>query len=145
MNCLKVTDPDSGARVRSWSSSQVDSLGGSTHSKQSMDSHDNWRRVRLQQIFYKSVIDNDLEIAVRCLQHGADVSEEYQPLAQTVLHKSAHLGFLRTTELLLRAGANPNTLDEKTFLPLHFACQEGHFHTVRCLLIYGTMVSIENE
>ncbi len=49
------------------------------------------------------------------------------------------------TELLLRAGANPNAVDQKAFLPLHYACQEGHFNTVRCLLIYGSMVTVENE
>ncbi len=49
------------------------------------------------------------------------------------------------TELLLRAGANPNAADQKAFLPLHYACQEGHFNTVRCLLIYGSMVTVENE
>ncbi|TRY77099.1 hypothetical protein TCAL_15900, partial [Tigriopus californicus] len=145
MNCLKVSDPDSQNRIRSWSSSHVDSVGDSNHSRQSMDSNDTWRRIRLQQIFFKAVIDNDLEIAVRCLHHGADVAEEYQPYSQTVLHQSAQKGFLRMTELLLRAGANPNTLDEKSFLPLHYACQEGHFHTVRCLLFFGSMVSIENE
>ena len=47
--------------------------------------------------------------------------------------------------MLLRAGCNPNTLDEKAFLPLHYAAQEGHFHTVKCLLHYGSMVTVENE
>ena len=64
---------------------------------------------------------------------------------QTVLHESARRGLLRMTELLLRAGANPNAADQKAFLPLHYACQEGHFNTVRCLLIYGSMVTVENE
>ena len=62
-----------------------------------------------------------------------------------MLHESSRRGFLKMTELLLRAGANPNTLDEKSFLPLHYACQEGHFNTVKCLVLYGSMVTIENE
>ena len=57
----------------------------------------------------------------------------------TILHVSACRGLLKLTELLLRAGCNPNTLDEKAFLPLHYAAQEGHFHTVRCLILYGSM------
>ena len=64
---------------------------------------------------------------------------------QTVLHESSKRGFLKMSELLLRAGANPNVLDEKAFLPLHYACQEGHFNTVKCLLLYGSMVTVETE
>ena len=61
------------------------------------------------------------------------------------MHEGAQRGFLRMCELLLRAGSNPNVLDAKSFLPLHYAAQEGHFNTVKCLLLYGSMVTVENE
>ena len=65
--------------------------------------------------------------------------------SQTVLHESSRRGLLRMTEFLIRKGANVNKLDEKSFLPLHYACQEGHFNTVRCLLMAGSLVTVEND
>ena len=42
--------------------------------------YDTFRRVRLQQIFYRSIVENDNDMTVRCLHHGADVNEEYLPV-----------------------------------------------------------------
>ena len=44
------------------------------------ESNETWRRMRLQQIFFKSVVSNDLDMAVRSLQHGADVADEFPPV-----------------------------------------------------------------
>ena len=39
------------------------------------------KRIRLQQILFKSVIQNDLEMVNRCLGHEADINEEYLPVS----------------------------------------------------------------
>ena len=47
------------------------------------ESNSTWRRLRLQQILYKSVLDNDLDMVLKCVQHGADIREEYHPVSDT--------------------------------------------------------------
>ena len=47
------------------------------------ESNSTWRRLRLQQILYKSVLDNDLDMVLKCVQHGADIREEYHPVSAT--------------------------------------------------------------
>lgn len=49
------------------------------------DSSETWRRLRLQQIFFKSVVQNDIDMVVRCLHHGADIGEEYSPVIFTLI------------------------------------------------------------
>ena len=48
------------------------------------ESHETWRRLRLQQILYKSVLNNDLDMVLKCVQHGADIREEYLPVSETI-------------------------------------------------------------
>ena len=46
------------------------------------ESNETWRRLRLQQILYKSVLNNDLDMVIKCVQHGADIREEYLPVSE---------------------------------------------------------------
>ena len=49
------------------------------------ESNETWRRLRLQQILYKSVLNNDLDMVLKCVQHGADIREEYLPVSDSVV------------------------------------------------------------
>ena len=49
------------------------------------ESNDQWRRLRLQQILYKSVLNNDLDMVLKCVQHGADIREEYLPVSDMLM------------------------------------------------------------
>ena len=56
------------------------------------ESNSTWRRLRLQQILYKSVLDNDLDMVLKCVQHGADIREEYHPVSATCdTYEAKHL------------------------------------------------------
>lgn len=62
-----------------------------------------------------------------------------------MLHEATRRDAPRLCHLLLRSGANPNITDNRSFLPLHYACQEGYIDPARLLLLFGSNVNVENE
>lgn len=58
----------------------------------------------------------------------------------TPLHWSCHYGQLRTTEKLLKYGANPNSLAKNYISPLHLAAAGGHHEIVKLLITKNAKV-----
>ncbi|KAM9501224.1 cyclin-dependent kinase 4 inhibitor B-like [Clarias gariepinus] len=67
------------------------------------------------------------------LSHGANPNIADVSTGATPLHDAAREGFLRTVELLVRAGADVTTLDHSGRSPAQLALQEGHAHIANYL------------
>lgn len=59
----------------------------------------------------------------------------------TPLHWTSFYGQLRTTEKLLKYGANPNALAKNHVSPLHLAAAGGHHELVRVLIAHNAEVN----
>jgi cytohesin len=79
--------------------------------------------------------ENHLAIAELLVDAGADYAAR-DPLGRTALHCAARAE-VRATELLLRAGANPNTSADDGTTPLHEAATCGNLSVVRALIDAG--------
>jgi ankyrin repeat protein len=55
---------------------------------------------------------------------------------------ACYYGDLRKAGSLLRGGARPNEPDDRSYYPLHMACQEGHFGIVRLLHRNGANLNL---
>lgn len=69
-----------------------------------------------------------------------DVNEEDENKF-TALHWAAFYGQLKTTNLLLDHGADPNKLADNYVTPLHLAASSGHHEVVKLLLTKGADAS----
>ena len=63
----------------------------------------------------------------------------------TALHNAARKGNTKTVNFLLRAGANPNTQNNRGETPLHEAAQMGRTETVQLLLKKGANPDAQNK
>ncbi|CAG8004622.1 unnamed protein product [Penicillium salamii] len=66
---------------------------------------------------------------------------EHVSLGWTVLTVACYRGDLETTQALLDAGANVNTVDDDGWTPLHFASAGGHTDLAKLLLTAGADTS----
>lgn len=60
------------------------------------------------------------------------------------LYKAVKSGSLNKVKKLLKAGANPNTLNEHHLTPLHQAAYWGELQIVELLLEYGARADLDN-
>jgi uncharacterized protein len=71
--------------------------------------------------------------------HGAKVTSVHTERSdgETALHTASKWGDAEATQVLVANGADINKLGEEGFTPLHYAAEQGHLDTVRCLLSLG--------
>ena len=63
----------------------------------------------------------------------------------TALHCSSAVGQLSITQMLLKAGADVNLVDDIHGTPLYYAAVEGHAEVVECLLKHGAISTITDD
>jgi len=71
------------------------------------------------------------------IEHGAKVDAVESRKGQDALMWAAAEGHTEAVEVLLKAGAEPNTASKGGFSPLIFAAQNGDIKTVECLIAAG--------
>ena len=59
------------------------------------------------------------------------------------LHLAAQLGHLSICQALLKAGANPNLIDDVEETALHKACSNGYINIIQALLDLGADPNIK--
>ena len=67
------------------------------------------------------------------------------PEGDTLLHIAAMRGDARTVELLIAAGADPNSLGDMGNTPLHYAFSNGGWDVAKILIDSGAREDIRNE
>lgn len=78
------------------------------------------------------------DVARYLIEKGADISAvSRNPMTIQPLHAAAAGSHTTIVELLLKAGADPNAVQQDSFRPLHSAAQNGSTAIVRLLLDYG--------
>ena len=93
-------------------------------------------------LLYAAVRDHDRAVAA-LLEHGVDSNEEHD--GHTPLHMAASHGSLQTVGLLLKHGANPNTIPSGcTITPVHVAAKQGKYDIVSALLAHGADPNLPN-
>ena len=86
------------------------------------------------------------EIVQYLLTHGADVNLAAKNSTRvTALHGAVTRGATEVVKLLLKHGANPNSLQEGGFTPLHSAAAAGHEAIVRLLVEHGAELSPRSD
>jgi len=60
------------------------------------------------------------------------------------LHSAVEEKNKELVESLLKAGANPNSFDEISKTPLHYACEREDYSIIRVLLEYGADINAQN-
>jgi ankyrin repeat protein len=84
-----------------------------------------------------------LEMVQLLLENGVDPSGRGGlEIAQTPLQRAIQSGDVDIAMLLLKWGADPNTVARRT-PPLHMAVQQGHTALVRCLFEHGAQSSYQ--
>ena len=73
-------------------------------------------------------------VALYLLGSGADPNIPDPVHRLTILHDAARDGYLDMVKVLLSHGANANLKDDRGYLPVHLAEQEGHTEVVKLLL-----------
>lgn len=68
------------------------------------------------------------------LEAGANPNVPDPVLNLTVTHDAAREGFIKTVQVLVDHGADPNLVDGLGNLPLHLAAREGHLDVVKLLI-----------
>ncbi|XP_067045027.1 transient receptor potential cation channel subfamily A member 1-like isoform X2 [Acropora muricata] len=84
--------------------------------------------------------------AVECLiENGADV-ESSSAFGQKPLHYVVSRASVELVEKMLTKGkANPNSLDNQKFTPLHLAAQRGRLDILEILLAHGADFRLQND
>ncbi|XP_074605773.1 transient receptor potential cation channel subfamily A member 1-like isoform X1 [Acropora palmata] len=84
--------------------------------------------------------------AVECLiENGADV-ESSSAFGQKPLHYVVSRASVELVEKMLTKGkANPNSLDNQKFTPLHLAAQRGRLDILQILLAHGADFRLQND
>ncbi|MCU7933256.1 MAG: ankyrin repeat domain-containing protein [Candidatus Thiodiazotropha sp. (ex Dulcina madagascariensis)] len=91
-----------------------------------------------------SVEDNDLAVALACLEQGANPNTEYPDSGLTPLMVACGYGYVELAKRLLEWGADPNCADSKGgAFPIHKACQGGHLTIVELLAEHGAMIDCQ--
>ncbi|XP_067901041.1 ankyrin repeat and SOCS box protein 3 isoform X2 [Heterodontus francisci] len=60
---------------------------------------------------------------------------------ETALHLAAKCGHLKTVQILLKAGANPNAITNENITSLFLATEKGHIAVARILLRHGARIN----
>ncbi|KGO68093.1 hypothetical protein PITC_053510 [Penicillium italicum] len=96
-----------------------------------------WHKTPLFIALYDCPSQMKLEMVQLLLENGVDPSGRGGlEIAQTPLQRAIQNGDSNIAMLLLKWGADPNTVARRT-PPLHMAIQRGHIALVRCLFEHG--------
>ncbi|XP_073349434.1 ankyrin repeat and EF-hand domain containing 1a [Pagrus major] len=78
------------------------------------------------------------------LDGGADPNATDQKTGVTALMEAAKAGSVQLVKAILRAGGNPNTLDNKRLTAVHFAAMGGFFEVIQVLSAYSADMGVIN-
>jgi ankyrin repeat protein len=92
------------------------------------------RMDRIDQELLEAAAENNLREVRRLLSVGADVNARGNHLCITPLIVASFKGFLAVFQALLEHGADPEAKDNGGWMPLHWACWNGHLAMVNELL-----------
>ena len=95
-------------------------------------------------LLFIASITGDLQQANDAISSGADTNAQHIQLL-TPLHCAAAYNHLPIATLLLKHGANPNTIDRFHNTPLHFAAERHHTAITDLLLATGANPSARNS
>jgi len=97
----------------------------------------------LIKIFHKVAGYEELSnVLEKLIKYGIDVNSEYE--GETALYRSVFGFSFPNAKLLLKWGANPNSVNKKGNTPLHLAAMLGLDDYIKMLIHYGAKVDNKN-
>jgi ankyrin repeat protein len=94
--------------------------------------------------FHKAAKNGNLEQVIAFIEHGKEANEE-NSFGNTPLHFAGMSPMaLRVAQILLNAGGNPNTKNQKSRTPLHCAVSNNNLELVKLLMSYGADPTIQD-
>jgi hypothetical protein len=93
---------------------------------------------------HKALLDGNVKLALKLLGDGASVHGRWGWKKTSLLHTAAQYGFKPVVEILIRNGANLNSVENLQQTPLHKACHGKHTSVVETLLLNGAKIDLQD-